>query len=235
MCTADTQGSLPVRSGSGLDGRCQRRDVRCFLSYVESVSACCHSSPWKLRSESYCHWEQQGTTQRKRFERDCNSSWSRASLYVSSPGTWTFSNSVAPLTDYREEGGKRYPERLIPKKIWWGVDPGKLIFLAWIYSLWNQCLANAGVLKVRICHLIKAGWECVLGAATGGWTHTRQAVSVSSSGDASRILLALNWRLLTVGVFGGMCLFHIVHERAFVWHCDHIWTREWVQIAASLC
>lgn len=45
MCSADAQGSLPVRSGSGLDGRCQRRDVRCFLSYVESVSACCHSSP----------------------------------------------------------------------------------------------------------------------------------------------------------------------------------------------
>lgn len=89
----------------GLDGRCQRRDVRCFLSYVESVSACCHSSPWKLWSKS----KQQGTTRRKRFEQDCNSSWSRASLYVSSPETRMFSNSAAPLSDYREDGWKRYP------------------------------------------------------------------------------------------------------------------------------
>lgn len=29
MCSADTQGSRPVQSGSGL-GRCQRQDVRCF-------------------------------------------------------------------------------------------------------------------------------------------------------------------------------------------------------------
>lgn len=90
-CSADTQGSRPDRSGSGLVGRCQRQDVNACPPVVTDAKY----DPDKSSYFIYL-WRRLGTAECKRLKESLSPVLVQDCLCMydspgwTSPDTWTF-------------------------------------------------------------------------------------------------------------------------------------------------